>query len=207
MPVVEESVESVDTSELLAAARRGDAPAFCRLVQPLELRLLRQAIALCRDTHAAEDLVSETLVQAWNSLPKYNETCRLTTWLYAILLHRHQKSLRARRSRPIPLASLPMADAEKHQEAHEIVPASDETPGVAIAQEELAVELRRAVESLPEKHRVVLLLRFFEDASLEEIASVLDCSVGTVKSRLHHALEKLRRMKNRLNLLDWKRDT
>ena len=104
MLVVEESIELPDTIALLAQARQGDAPAFCQLVQPLEARLLRQAIALCRDPSAAEDLVSETLVQAWKSLLTYNETSRLSTWLYAILLHRHQKDLRAARSRPIPLA-------------------------------------------------------------------------------------------------------
>jgi len=204
---VEERVETVDTSALLAAARQGNAAAFCRLVEPLEGRLLGQAVALCRDTHAAEDLVSETFVQAWNSLANYNETCRFSTWLYAILLHRFQKSFRSKRSRPISLASLPAADAEKHREAQEILPASDPSPALTVAQEELAAELRQAVGSLPEKHRVVILLRFFEDASLEEIATILDCSIGTVKSRLHHALEKLRRMKNSLNLFDWGRDT
>jgi DNA-directed RNA polymerase specialized sigma24 family protein len=97
---VEERIELLDTPALLARARQGDAPAFCVLVQPLETRLLQQAIALCRDASAAEDLVSETLVQAWKSLANYNETCRLSTWLYAILLHRHQSSCRAARSRP-----------------------------------------------------------------------------------------------------------
>ena len=204
---MEEHIELLDTPALLAQARQGDAPAFCRLVQSLEARLLRQAIALCRDTSAAEDLVSETLVQGWKSLANYNENSRLSTWLYAILLHRHQKSLRAARSRPIPLAWLPWADAEKHQEAYQILPAAEASPAGAVAQEELAAELRRAVESLPEKHRQVVLLRFFEEASLAEIATVLDCSVGTVKSRLHHALEKLRRMKKEVNLSEWRRDT
>src|SRR5881397_2105507 len=109
MLIVEERIELPDTPALLARARQGNAHAFCRLVQPLEARLLRQAVALCRDHSAAEDLVSETLVQAWKSLANYNETCRLSTWVYAILLHRHQKTLRAARSRPIPLAWLPLA--------------------------------------------------------------------------------------------------
>ena len=207
MPVVEERIELLDTPALLAQARQGDAAAFCRLMEPLEARLLRQAVALCRDPSAAEDLVSETLVQGWKSLASYNETCRLSTWLYAILLHRYQKSLRAARSRPVPLAWLPLADANKHREAHQVLPTAEASPAMALAREELAAELRRAVESLPEKHRQVVLLRFFEDASLEEIASALDCSVGTVKSRLHHALEKLRRMKNSVNFSEWRRDT
>jgi len=204
---VEEHIEELDTPALLAQARQGDATAFCRLMHSLEARLLRQATALCRDPSAAEDLVSETLVQAWKSLATYNETCRLSTWLYAILLHRYQKSVRAARSRPIALARLARADAEKHQDAHDNLSSSEASPAVALAQKELAAGLRRAVESLPEKHRLVVLLRFFEEASLEEIATVLNCSMGTVKSRLHHALEKLRLMKSNVNLSDWRRDT
>ena len=57
---------------------------------------------------------------------------------------------------------------------------------------------------LPDKHRQIMLLRFFEDASLPDMAAVLGCSVGTVKSRLHHALEKLRKMK--MNLSELKGD-
>lgn len=205
--MVEECIESSDTSLLLAQARRGDGAAFCRLVQPLEARLLRQANALSRDIIAAEDLVSETLIEAWKSLSNYNETCRLSTWLYAILLHRYQRSLRAARSRPISLAWLPWVEAEKHQDAQSLLPATAASPAATTADEELAAELRQAVQSLSAKHRQVILLRFFEDASLEEIATVLRCSIGTVKSRLHHALEKLRRMKKTMNLSDWRSDT
>src|ERR1044071_102944 len=130
MPVVEELVEPLEIAPLLAEARRGEAAAYCRMVQPLEARLLRQAIALCGDIHTAEDLVSETLVAAWKSLANYHETCRFSTWLYAILLHRHQKHLRAARSRPIPLAWLPWVDANKHQEPLQVAPAPEASPAV-----------------------------------------------------------------------------
>jgi len=78
---------------------------------------------------------------------------------------------------------------------NKVLPAAEPSPAVAAAHAELAAELRCAVESLPEKHRQVVLLRFFEEASLEEIATVLQCSVGTVKSRPPPCLDKLRRMK------------
>ena len=73
-----------------------------------------------------------------------------------------------------------------------------------MAQNETGGRLRQSLESLPDKHRQVIPLRFFEDASLPDMAVVLDCSVGTVKSRLHHALEKLRKMK--MNLPELKGD-
>ena len=68
-------------------------------------------------------------------------------------------------------------------------------------------KLRQVVAGLPEKHQRVVLLRFFEDASLPEIAALLGCSVGTVKSRLHYALEKLRESQVGLNLSELRGDT
>jgi len=191
--------------ELLRYAREGDAPAFCRLVEPLQTRLLRQAAALCGDLTAAEDLVSETLIEAWKSLPRYNETCRLSTWLYSILLHRHQKALRSARSRPISLAVLPPFYADELRKLQERVPSPDASPAEAALQYEFLAQLTQCIGRLPEKHRQVVLLRFFEDAALPDIAAVLGCSLGTVKSRLHHALDKLRKMK--MNLPKTKGDT
>ena len=76
-----------------------------------------------------------------------------------------------------------------------------------LARAEADARLREAVQALPEKHRQVVQLRFFEDAALPEIAVALDLSVGTVKSRLHHALEKLRKMKSIVNLSNLPGDT
>ena len=193
--------------ELLARARAGDAPAFCQLAAQHEYRLLQQARGLCRDLNTAEDLASETLVEAWRSLARFNQSCRFSTWLFSILLHRHQNNLRRARSRPIPLAKLPASEAEARQQIQENVPAANPSPAEAAVRAETDDRLRSAIESLPEKHRQVVLLRFFEDASVPEIAAVLGCSTGTVKSRLHYALAKLREMEGALNLSDLRSDT
>jgi RNA polymerase sigma-70 factor (ECF subfamily) len=76
-----------------------------------------------------------------------------------------------------------------------------------LAQREADERVRAAVHALPERHRRVVLLRFFEDASLPEIAAALGLSVGTVKSRLHHALARLRKMKALVNLSSSPGDT
>src|SRR5580698_3373719 len=116
MDITHDRVETIDSGPSLALARAGDADAFCRLTEPLQTRLLRQAAALSGDVSAAEDLVAETLVEAWKSLARYDGSCRLSTWLYAILLHRYQKWRRRARSRPVVLAWLPIFQRD-HLEA------------------------------------------------------------------------------------------
>src|ERR1035438_6114990 len=103
MVITDDPLELSDSRELLSRACAGEAHAFCLLTEPLQARLLRQAVALAGDLSGAEDLVSETLVEAWTCLPRYNQTCRMSTWLYAILLNRHRKSVRRARSRPVSL--------------------------------------------------------------------------------------------------------
>jgi len=205
MVITDDHLELSDATELLSRARAGDSEAFCLLVEPLQARLLRQAVALAGDLSAAEDLVSETLVEAWKSLPRYHETCRFSTWLYAILLHRCQKAVRRDRSRPASFARFSSVEAQAAHDRQEQIPAAEASPAEAAVQSELFLQLRQCVERLPAKHREIVLLRFFEDASLPDMAAVLGCSIGTVKSRLHQALEKLRKMK--LNLPDVKGDT
>ena len=160
-----------------------------------EARLLSQAAALCGDPTTAEDLAAETVVEAWKSLDRWDGTCRFGTWLYAILLHRHKKWLRRARSRPLSLAWLPFFVRDDAKDRHRNLPAQGPLPSEAADHNEVVGRVWECVEALPEKHREVILLRFFEDASLSDMAGVLGCSPGTVKSRLHHALQKLRKMR------------
>lgn len=204
MVIADDQLELSEDWDLLSRARAGEAGAFCLLTESLQARLLRQAAALAGDLSAAEDLVSETLVEAWKSLPRYDQTCRLSTWLYAILLHRHRKSVRRARCRPISLAWLPLFEARELDRQQANLASTEPSPAETMVQNETGAWLRQCLERLPDKHRQVILLRFFEDASLPDMAAVLGCSVGTVKSRLHHALEKLRKMK--MNLPDQKGD-
>jgi RNA polymerase sigma-70 factor (ECF subfamily) len=181
-----------DSAELVALARNGDVDAFSRLMQAQQTRLMGQALAFCGDTQLAQDLVQETMIAAWKSLRRYDGSCRFFTWLYVILLRQHRRSLRwfARR---LPL---PTADQIAFAERHAGTTAHDDATDAA--ESEL---LRAMVDALPARHREVIRLRFYQDASEAEIAAALGISQGTVKSRLHHALDKLRRMKEKMNRL------
>ncbi len=194
MGITAECAEFPGIDELLDQARAGDAGAFCRLAERYEGRLLGQACGLARDQNAAEDLVSETMVEAWRSLGRFNGSCRFSTWLFAILFHRHRKALRRGRSRPVPLAALPQVEAGERQQAQEKVADISLSPAEQAMRREATRQLRQAVEMLPEIHQKVVLLRFFEGASLPEIAALTGCAIGTVKSRLHYGKKALRKL-------------
>ena len=183
--------EISDTRSLLDQARAGDAEAFGEICRIHGTRLLRQAFTLCGNLTLAEDLAQDTLVEAWKCLHRYNGRCQFFTWLCAILLNRYRNVLRANRLRP---ASTPGGRDQDEFEKQTNLPDPAAWPDQAVERREQAVLVRQCVQSLPAKHQQVIYLRFYVDDSLEGIAAALGCSVGTVKSRLFHALDKLRKM-------------
>ncbi len=182
-----------DGSDLIGRARCGDAEAFGELCREHADRLLRQATGLSRDVAAAEDLVQETLIEAWRSLPRFQGGCRFFTWLCRILIHRHLNSLRRRW--PAPFSLLFGGDRDETEGFLNGMQDDAPHPGSGLEQAERAARVLRSLAALPAKQREVVYLRFYAEDSLEGIAAALGCSVGTVKSRLHHGLERLRRMK------------
>ena len=182
--------EISDTRSLLDQARAGDAEAFGEICHLHGTRLLRQAFVLCGDLTQAEDLAQDTLVEAWKCLHRYHGRCQFFTWLCAILLNRYRNVRRKNRLWPAT------APGEREPDELEQPALADHAaqPDQAVEQREQAALVRQCLQTLPAKHQQVIYLRFYVDDSLEGIADALGCSVGTVKSRLFHALEKLRKM-------------
>lgn len=177
-----------DELELIDRAKAGEAIAFERLAEQHAARLWRCALALSKDSHWAEDLAQETLVEAWRSLARFDGRCRFSTWLYGVLRHRFLKGRRHQ-----------SAAAQCATDALGQTPSAESTPDRLAEESEDARRVRGAVSRLPDEHRLVVELRFFAGATLDEIASAVGCPLGTVKSRLHHGLEKLRKMNLEMN--------
>lgn len=169
-------------TELVRRALAGDDAARRRMLVLHAPKLLKSATVLARDPHRAEDITQESLIEAMNSLDRFDGRCLFATWLHGILRHRYLKSLRADRRRPTPIDEGALLWVSGDE--------SDPARGFDSAEE--SAVLRQEVAALADTHREVIELRFFAEASLAEIAAALDIPVGTVKSRLHHALEKLR---------------
>lgn len=148
-------------------------------------RIRRAALLLSNgNSWDAEDLAQETLLQAARGWSRFNGASRAETWLYSILLNQHRRRLRSG-SR---LWRRWMSWLERNPR-DEMAGA----PELGLIAEEWQTSLWRAVALLPEPQREAVVLRYAEDLSYEEIALVLKCPVGTVKSRLHHALGTLQK--------------
>ncbi len=186
-------LEAPETRSLLDQARDGDAEAFGEICRAYETRLLRQAMTLCGNESMAEELAQDTLVEAWKSLRRYSGRCQLFTWLCAILLNRWRNTLR--KKRPWVFARLGGHEREQFLKTLADLPDACPRPDQAAQMQEQARLIWQCVQTLPLKQQRVIYLRFYVDESLEGIAVALGCSLGTIKSRLYHALDKLRAMR------------
>jgi RNA polymerase sigma-70 factor, ECF subfamily len=183
--------ETTVESELIRRAQAGEQQAFQQIARQHSEPLLCCALTLCRDRQLAEDIAQETLLEAWRSIGRFDGERRFSTWLYGILRHRFLKA-RRRVSRRI-VVDTPTDDLSSMSQT-----ATD--PSRESQREEDAERIRSAVSDLPDEHRQVIELRFFADAKLDDIAVTLGIPLGTVKSRLHNGLDKLRQANLALNL-------
>lgn len=169
-------------ADLLDACRRGEPAAFEALVRRHERQVYRVAFRLLQNRPDAEEAVQEVFVRVYRALPQFRREARLGTWLYRITVnvcvegHR-----RVARRREVPL------DAAVDE------PSGAASPGDWARVRELAARTAEALRALPPRQRATLVLRLYEELSLQEIAEVLDAPLGTVKANLHHGLVKLRR--------------
>ena len=163
---------------LLQRIRDHDSAAWDELVELVGDRLFRAACLFCASESDAENAVQETFYRFAKTLPRFRGNSALYTWLYGILFnvvrqHRRDKS------------RLLFTDVPPEGEA---VPAD---AGLALDSETAAAALHRALGKLSPEHRMVMVLRYYDQMPVNEIASQLGCSAGTVKSRLFHARQQM----------------
>ncbi|HUS58441.1 MAG TPA: sigma-70 family RNA polymerase sigma factor [Planctomycetota bacterium] len=148
-------------------------------------KIYRAACMLLMNRHEAEDLTQDVFLAAMKSYSRFRGDSSLYTWLYKIMLNLFRKKKARRRLLQWNVSQ--RSDAEDFQV---LFTDDGDTPEETVEKGERARKVSLALKSLSAKHREVVLLRFYEDKSYHEIADILGCSEGTVKSRLHHALRQ-----------------
>jgi len=181
-------------SALVERCRRGDADAFCELVDRHKQPVYSFVARSVRDAADAEDLTQDVFVQAFAAIGRYRSEASFKTWVFRIAHNRvidHARRSRKRASVTVePSAGLGQDDI--HAVDDRPGPVTDD-PIAGLCRDELGERVRRAVASLSHKLRAVVILYDFEGCSYEEIAAVVGCPVGTVKSRLFNARAELKR--------------
>ncbi len=175
--------------ELVRASLAGDEGAFRDLMERYKRRAFGVALGIVETPDEAQDVVQDAFVKAYYKLKEFRFGSNFYTWFYRLLVN--QAIDRWRKMSRSPTVSFDDAwvSGETSEPEAMVYP---KTPEELAGNRELAEALSRAVAALPEYHRTVILLREVEGLAYEEIARILDCSVGTVMSRLHYARAKLR---------------
>jgi RNA polymerase sigma-70 factor (ECF subfamily) len=169
---------------LVDAAREGDRPAFDELVRRTYVETYTLALRLTAHEEDARDVVQEAYLRAWRGIGSFRGDAQFTTWLYRITANTAYTTVkRRRRHRAEPLDAMLVEPAEAHLEAQ---------PEESAQQSALLDRLSAALEQLPPKLRVLVVLKDVYGMSHEEIAEELGISVSAAKVRLHRGRKKLR---------------
>jgi len=168
----------------------GDQRAFELLVIKYQRRIERLIGRMVRDVDLVEDIAQETFIRAYRALPKFRGEAQFYTWLYRIAVNTSKQFLLELKRDPAVLQSTldrQADDDETFRPKNE--PSSDETPESVLAAKEIAQAVNVALDALPEDLRQAITLREMDGLSYEDIAEVMNCPIGTVRSRIFRARE------------------
>lgn len=179
-------------AQLVARTLAGDDRAFELLVIKYQRRIQRLIARMVRDVDLVEDIAQESFIRAYRALHQFRGDAQFYTWLYRIAVNTAKKTLLDLKHDPLLTeAALRPAgdDDETFQPGNE--PIAEETPESLLAAREIAAAVQAALEALPEDLRQAVTLREIEGLSYEDIAAVMACPIGTVRSRIFRAREAI----------------
>jgi len=178
-----------DDKDLIVRVLAGDQDAFAQLVKTYETQVYNLCLRMVANQEDAKDLAQEAFLKAWRGLRFYKFESAFSTWLYRLTSNVCIDFLRRQKRRPV--VSLTMQEDEEDAVELEI-PDSAPQPEEQILYREQKSAIAAAMNQLEEEFRLVLTLRVIEDLPYEEIAEIMDLKIGTVKSRLARARNKLK---------------
>lgn len=174
---------------LVQRVQAGDIRAFEILVNKYQRKIGRLLSRLVRDADEIEDIVQESFIKAYRALGNFRGESAFYTWLYRIAVNTAKNYLIASNRRPVALRDLGDDSSETFDESDTL---SDiETPESVLLSRQIAATVNKAMEDLPEELRNAIVLREIEGLSYDEIAEIMNCPIGTVRSRIFRAREAI----------------
>ena len=175
--------------QLVERAQRGDKRAFELLVMKYQRKLGRLLSRMVRDAAEVEDVTQEAFIKAYRALPNFRGESAFYTWLYRIAINTAKNYLVSMGRRAPTTTEFDHEEAESFDDAEALRDTA--TPENELMGREIADTVNRAVATLPEDLRTAITLREIEGLSYEEIAGVMNCPIGTVRSRIFRAREAI----------------
>jgi RNA polymerase sigma-70 factor (ECF subfamily) len=183
------SVSAAETDQqLVARVQKGDSRAFDVLVLKYQHKIFGVISRYVRDMDEVQDVAQEAFIKAYKALPRFRGDSQFYTWLYRIAINTAKNHLVSRSRRP-PGSDVDVEDAEYYDGGEAL--RDIETPENALFGAELKAVVERAIKELPDDLRAAVTLREFDGLSYEDIAEIMDCPVGTVRSRIFRAREAI----------------
>jgi RNA polymerase sigma-70 factor, ECF subfamily len=177
---------------LVERAKRGEVSAFEMLVVKYQRRIERLIGRMVRDTDLVQDIAQETFIRAYRALPQFRGESAFYTWLYRIAVNTAKKALVEKKRDPLLFEGAMVSTEEGEEPSRVENELSDgETPESVLASKQVADTVNAAIDALSEDLRQAIVLREIEGLSYEEIADVMNCPIGTVRSRIFRAREAI----------------
>ena len=178
----------VTDKQLVARVQKGDSRAFDMLVMKYQQRIMALISRYVHDADEVQDVAQEAFIKAYKALPRFRGDSAFYTWLYRIAVNTAKNHLVSRSRRP-PGSDVDLSDAEYLEGGAGL--RELENPENRLFGEELKQVVEQAISGLPDDLRTVVTLREFDGLSYEDIADVMDCPVGTVRSRIFRARDAI----------------
>lgn len=174
---------------LVERVQRGDKQAFGLLVSKYQRKLIRLLSRMIRDPAEVEDVAQEAFIKAYRALPGFRGESAFYTWLYRIGINTAKNFLAARGRRAPTSTEFDSEEAESFEDGEQL--RDNNTPERILMSKEIGNTVNAAMAELPEDLRTAIVLREIDGLSYEEIAQIMDCPIGTVRSRIFRAREAI----------------
>jgi len=178
--------------QLVERVQRGDKNAFNLLVRKYQHKVVNLVARYVNNPGDVPDVAQEAFIKAYRALPTFRGESAFYTWLYRIAVNTAKKALlELKRDPTVSEGALRSGDDDDETSWHGNEPTSDETPESVLAAKEIAAVVNAAMDALPADLRQAVTLREIEGLSYEEISTVMNCPIGTVRSRIFRAREAI----------------